>query len=331
MDQRRLLISETPWTVPSRKRTTPFVLFVLTCRMLYRPGDLPRRTLDDVASFSKGFNTKFSFQHCTTLQAATKLAQNGEDIAVLNFASAKNPGMHPLSWHLTLLGGGFLRGSLAQEESLARASGLYDCLTLERVSGFYSDNSRDKTCLYTHNIIYSPGVPVFRDDSTHELLEEPVLLSFISSPAVNAGHALERVGDPAKVAAVMEERMERVLAVAALHNHKHIILGAWGCGVFANSVTEIALMWRKFLLDGKFKDTFEQVVFAITDEKVVKTFEEVLNPNNSMDSFVVSPPAVGRGRGAPSRSNEHKRGRGGRGRGADRKFENLQKHQPGEW
>ena len=60
----------------------------------------------------------FEVANETTLHAARRLL--GEDpgarVLALNFASARNPG------------GGFLGGSQAQEESLARASGLYACI-----------------------------------------------------------------------------------------------------------------------------------------------------------------------------------------------------------
>jgi uncharacterized protein (TIGR02452 family) len=59
--------------------------------------------------------TQIVVRNETTLVAARRLADNHRTIA-LNFASAKNPG------------GGFLSGSEAQEESLARASSLYACL-----------------------------------------------------------------------------------------------------------------------------------------------------------------------------------------------------------
>ena len=56
----------------------------------------------------------------TTLGAVQRLAEEkgttGDNLALLNFASARNPG------------GGFLGGSNAQEESLARCSALYACL-----------------------------------------------------------------------------------------------------------------------------------------------------------------------------------------------------------
>lgn len=75
-----------------------------------KPGD-KRRT---------GYNIVFEVTQETTQQAAQRMyleraasATNDGRLAILNFASAKNPG------------GGFLRGSQAQEECLARASTLY--------------------------------------------------------------------------------------------------------------------------------------------------------------------------------------------------------------
>jgi len=178
-----------------------------------------------------------------------------EDVVALNFASAKNPG------------GGFLKGSQAQEESLARASAIYSCLHQDRVEIFYKENSQDKTCLYTHNIIYSPKVPVFKDDND-VLLDEPYCCSFITAPAVNASHAVERVGVD-RVRTTMLERIDRVLGIVAGQGHKVVVLGAWGCGVFGNTVQEVAKYFRDYLnvTDAKYKNTFSHIFFAIPDQR----------------------------------------------------------------
>jgi uncharacterized protein (TIGR02452 family) len=59
--------------------------------------------------------TEFELANETTLQGAARLVESRkyQRTGVLNFASAKHPG------------GGFLGGAKAQEESLARSSGLY--------------------------------------------------------------------------------------------------------------------------------------------------------------------------------------------------------------
>src|SRR5260370_3977443 len=85
--------------------------------------------------------TTFEVVNCTTLEAARALwsADKGVDVLCLNFASAKHPG------------GGFLGGARAQEESLARSSGLYPCIA--RMQGMYQANKQFGSCPYTHHMI----------------------------------------------------------------------------------------------------------------------------------------------------------------------------------
>jgi uncharacterized protein (TIGR02452 family) len=118
--------------------------------------------------------------------------------------------------------------------------------------------------LYSDNAIYSPDVPVFREDDGR-LLEQPYRCAFITCPAVNAKVALER--DPTRgsaIRAAMTRRIGRVLAIAAIHDHTAIVLGAWGCGVFGNDPHEIAALF-KTALDGPYQGAFATVTFAILD------------------------------------------------------------------
>lgn len=190
----------------------------------------------------------------TTLEAAARLAKAsaGDEPLCLNFASAKHPG------------GGFLSGSQAQEESLARSSGLY--ATLATMAEMYEHNHRVRTSLYSDYMGYSPGVPVFRDDDGN-LLESPHTLSFITAPAVNAG-AVKR-NEPHNIPLIrptLQRRLERLLWVAHEQRHKTLILGAWGCGVFANDPVMIAALFAEALgPEGKFRNSFERIVFAVYD------------------------------------------------------------------
>ena len=198
--------------------------------------------------------TAFHIENSTTFAAAKRLTNrdNSLDPLCLNFASAKNPG------------GGFLRGNRAQEEDLARASGLYACIG--PVSGYYDANRNCGTCLYTHNMIYSPKVPIFRDDDD-QLLAAPHFVSIVTAPAVNAG-AMRR-NEPEKMALIetmMLERIERILSVAVLHRHSTIILGAWGCGVFKNDPADVARWFYKQLVENvRFHHAFSDIVFAVLD------------------------------------------------------------------
>ncbi|MCD9879325.1 TIGR02452 family protein [Streptomyces guryensis] len=194
-------------------------------------------------------DTFFEVTGESSLEAARRL---GGRVAVLNFASARNPG------------GGFLNGAQAQEEALCRASALYTCLL--RAPEFYDHHRTHRDPFYTDRVIHSPAVPVFRDDRGG-LLDEPYTAGFLTAAAPNAGvirrTAPQRAADLPQVLAV---RAERVLETAAAHGYRRLVLGAWGCGVFQNDPAQVAAAFRALLgPDGRFTRTFERVTFGILD------------------------------------------------------------------
>ncbi len=195
----------------------------------------------------------------TTLSAALRLAQksSNENLMALNFASAKNPG------------GGFLNGASAQEESLCRKSGLYHCIKDQ--AEYYEQNKAYGSSLYTDHMIYSPGVPVIRDVN-EELLESPYLCDFITAPAVNAGAVREN--EPKRVnmiQPVMEQRIEKLIALFVHLSQKRLVLGAWGCGVFGNDPTEVARWFSRYLgTDSPYAPYIDEVVFAVLDNTADK-------------------------------------------------------------
>jgi len=182
----------------------------------------------------------------TTLAAVQRLRSAGHDPVALNFASATHPG------------GGFLSGARAQEEYLARSSGLYACL---RSHPMYAFHRARHDPLYTDYVIYSPAVPVFRADDG-ALLETPYTVGMITSPAVNAG-ALppER---HIEIGPAMWQRILKVLAAGIVHGHDSIVLGAWGCGAFGNDGSQIAQLFRQALGEN-FRGAYRQMIFAILD------------------------------------------------------------------
>ncbi|WP_433650063.1 TIGR02452 family protein [Micromonospora zamorensis] len=210
----------------------------------------------------------------STLQAARRLAPG---VACLVFASAKNPG------------GGFLGGAKAQEESIARSSALYPCLLA--APEFYAFHREQRDLRYSDRVIFSPDVPVFRDDRGN-LLDQPYTSSFLTAAAPNLGEILRNQPQHvADVPAVLARRARRVLEVAAAHGHRTLVLGAWGCGVFRNAPATVADTFAYALRE---VDRFDHVVFAIHDNlagtPVYRTFAERF-PGTAAD------PAVGSERG----------------------------------
>ncbi|QNS02885.1 TIGR02452 family protein [Streptomyces xanthii] len=204
----------------------------------------------------------------SSLDAARRMtAARPEPVAVLNFASARNPG------------GGYLNGAQAQEEAVCRASALYACLV--EVPEFYAHHRADRDVFYTDRVIHAPAVPVFRDD-TGRLLETPYEVGFLTSPAPNAGVIAARTPDRvAQIPAALASRAERVLEVAAAHGYRRLVLGAWGCGVFQNDPAQVAEAFRA-LLTGRFAGAFDEIVFGVLDRTRGATtrsaFERVLTP-----------------------------------------------------
>ncbi len=182
----------------------------------------------------------------STLAAAARL----DDPLCLNFASARSPG------------GGFRNGAQAQEESLARSSALYPSLLA--AGDFYAFHRADRGLLYTDRMIYSPRVPVFRDDRGR-LLAVAYPVSFLTAAAPNRAMIVRDQPDLLpQVPGVLAGRAERILRVAAAHGHREIVLGAWGCGVFGNDPGQVADVFAAALRAAPW---FERVVFAILDRR----------------------------------------------------------------
>lgn len=179
----------------------------------------------------------------TTLGAAWRLTEGGRRPLALNFAN----GIHP--------GGGFLHGALAQEEVLCRSSALYTTLVGDRMYQAHRKRSRPDS---TDWAIYSPDVPVFRADNGREL-ERPWLLSFITCAAPYA----PEMGQP-ESGDLLQQRIHRVLSIARAFGYSSLVLGAWGCGAFANDPARTARDFRA-ALEGQFSGAFSHVVFAIVD------------------------------------------------------------------
>ncbi|MGN7823796.1 TIGR02452 family protein [Chitinophaga sp. 22536] len=204
----------------------------------------------------------------STYAAAYRLVveEKQANVCCLNFASAKNPG------------GGFLKGAHAQEEALARASGLYTCL--QQQPEMYQINRNNGSCLYTDHMIYSPLVPVFRNDAG-QLLEDYYTVSVITAPAVNAGAVNDNEPENInRIKPVMLARMEKLLSVAVAQQQTTLVLGAWGCGVFRNNKEDVAGWFASLLNCDTFRHRFAKVVFAVYDntagQDTVRTFKNKL-------------------------------------------------------
>ncbi len=129
----------------------------------------------------------------------------------------------------------------------------------------YEHNRKLRTCLYSDHMIYSPEVPVIRDDQDR-LLVKPYCAAFITAPAVNAGVVRAREeADDQMIESVMKQRIRYILHVAIAHGHRTIVLGAFGCGVFQNDPVQVAKFFHDVLIHEHYREAFERIVFAVFD------------------------------------------------------------------
>lgn len=199
----------------------------------------------------------------STVDAIRLLAEEGKtDIGVLNFASAKNPG------------GGFLNGAKAQEESLTVSGTLYPTLTAHEE--YYKENRVHRSMMYLDYGIYSPEVVFFRDGA-FRLTEMPVKASVLTLPAVNMGQVLLKGENAEEAKRVMRRRMKLALGIFAEQKAKHLVLGAYGCGVFRNDPREVAAWWRELLEEGMgqyFASVFHAVLDHSREQCCIKAFQK---------------------------------------------------------
>lgn len=201
--------------------------------------------------------------------------------AVHNFASASNPG------------GGVARGANAQEECLCRCSGLYFCLNTSAMwEGFYTPHRKAKDPLHNDDIIYTPGITVFKTDTAKpKLMPESdwynVDVITCAAPNLRANPSNSYNSGDGDQAAVLsdddllklhEKRLRRILDVAALNKEEVVILGAFGCGAFLNDPKVVAQAAKNVLEDYLY--TFKVIEYAIycspRDNKNFQIFNQVL-------------------------------------------------------
>ena len=183
----------------------------------------------------------------------------GKRTAVLNFASATNPG------------GGVEKGASAQEECLCRVSTLYPCLTDQKMrDSFYTPHRKNGNALHNDDIIYTPNVLVIKDDD-HNLLSDPFSVDIISCAAPNLRERPSNqynTGDTIKVQisdnellALHEKRARKIFASAIANNVEVLILGAFGCGAFCNDPYIVARAYKNVIPE--FEQYFQTIEFAI--------------------------------------------------------------------
>lgn len=194
-----------------------------------------------------------------TTEDSFSAASRYERPYVMNFANAHNAG------------GGFMLGANAQEEALCRCSTLYASIRSKAAAEMYRYNNTHPSFVESDYMLYSPEVCVFRDNKL-ALLEEPFTVSVITAPAPNR-YGAAALAPKQKIEETFLRRIRMILRIAEEHGHKHLILGAWGCGAFGNKPHEVADYFRHVLIDEKLGNAFDEVCFAVYGSTEGKNFK----------------------------------------------------------
>lgn len=232
----------------------------------------------------RGVDTRVWFEENLTLCAAHACAAQGGKTTVLNFANGVEPG------------GGVLRGAVAQEEYLCRASNLYCSLAHPNAEAFYSihrdilnKNQAKHIFLATDAVIFSPGVTVFKRDEgyvpgvseayTQEYTDDWYQVDMLTCAApmfLGNGPTIPD-GD---LQHLFERRIRNILEVAIEHQAQTLVLGAFGCGAFGNPPRVVAAAFGACLESERYRGAFENVVFAVPGSR-----ERSLNRRIFEDAF----------------------------------------------
>lgn len=238
-----------------------------TAEMSVEYAEQIRNSIVNETVYSNGFGSNFKYdevlsnnnmiiniENMDSVTAIMKYCYGNNKVAVLNFASYKNPG------------GMFINGSSAQEESLCMESFLYNVLK-ENMEYYYCNNHNKNKALYTNRALYNPDILFFRDNNTKSC-------NVITCAAPNLTTAQKYCNvSREENTEILKSRIKFVLDIAMDQKIDTLILGAFGCGVFGQDPIEVARIFKMFLYDTH--KVFNNVVFAIPGGYNLNCFRKV--------------------------------------------------------
>ena len=202
--------------------------------------------------------------NCTTMEAVRYYYNAlGGRMAILNFASYKNPG------------GMFIEGSSAQEESICHETNLYHILSHPSiVKNYYEPNKKSlNRALYKTKALYTPDVKLYLSNGGYKNAR----IDVITCAAPNY-KAFRRYHTPTQIdlnenTREVKYRIELILEIARIYNIETLILGAFGCGVFGQDPITIGFEFIKALQQN---NPFIDVLFAVPGNDInYKVFKSI--------------------------------------------------------
>ena len=180
------------------------------------------------------------------------LPAENEKVAVLNFASFKNPG------------GGFLKGSTTQEESLCHSSYLYNVLSAFYKEYYIPNQQNTFKCLYNNSAIYSAGIRFWDilpgSKITDETKNIKVDVITCAAPNYNAARKYYSVHSIDNYQA-LSSRIKFIKDICNIKGVNTLIAGAWGCGVFGQDPRQTSELFAQIFEKDEYN--LERIIYAI--------------------------------------------------------------------
>ncbi len=202
---------------------------------------------------SKNFNTNIQVLDMDSFEAAKLLVKKykleNDHVLVLNMASEIKPG------------GGYKTNAIAQEEVLFYRSTY--ALSLEKMREYYP--------LSKSETIYSSNVCVFMD-TKYRLLnwKDCFIVSCIALPGLRRP---KLINDQLSIKdrETLKMKLTGLFKIAILNNHKYLVLGSLGCGVFRNPPECVANVFKEVLTE--YSKYFEEIIFAVLSVKNKENYD----------------------------------------------------------
>ena len=168
---------------------------------------------------------------------------------LLNMASYKTPG------------GGVKKGSMAQEEELARRTNL-----------MYHIDKSDFYPLELDEYIYSKSIRILKNPNYENINMDNSMgdFSVISVPAIKIS---EFEGTKDEYEFYTDLKIQTIFEIPKQNDVKNIILSAFGCGAYKNDPHYIASIFKKYIQI--YKPYYENIIFSIIQDSnsVANNFE----------------------------------------------------------
>lgn len=215
----------------------------------------------------KKYDTIIDVWNMDTIEAGEQMVVEGYNPVLINMASSFKPG------------GGWRKGSKAQEESLFYRTTY--AISLENSMNLDPDR-KWRYPLRPYTLIYSPNIFVFGDRAPNGITvrnwKDCSWMNFIAIAALRKPKLKNGREFYPQDRLTTKDKIIGFFKVALLNGHDSMVLGALGCGAYSNPVDEIVQIFKEVceLYDGSFK----KIVFAIIEDKNsrggnVKPFRDV--------------------------------------------------------